>query len=183
MQTNRPLISVFAALLAGLLLAGCVQIPDGIEPVSGFDPERYLGTWYEIARLDHSFERGLTNVTAHYSRREDGGLRVVNRGYDTEKNEWTEAEGKAFFVESTELGYLKVSFFGPFYSAYVVFELDDDYRYAWVSGQDRDYLWLLARTPNPDQAVIERFVQRADELGFETQDLIFVEHERGATLN
>lgn len=183
MPNKRRLIAAMAMLLSGLLMSGCVRLPEGIEPVSGFDPERYLGTWYEIARLDHSFERGLTNVTAHYSRREDGGLRVINRGYDTEENEWTEAEGKAFFVESTDLGYLKVSFFGPFYSAYVVFELDEDYRYAWVSGKDRDYLWLLARTPNPEPEVIERFVERAGELGFDTQELIFVEHEREATLN
>ena len=115
-----------ALLLLTALLAGCVGRPDGVEPVSGFDIDRYLGTWYEIARLDHSFERGLSRVTANYSPRADGGVRVVNRGFDAAAGEWREAEGKAYFVEDPDLGYLKVSFFGPFYGAYVVFRLDPD---------------------------------------------------------
>ncbi|MFA0071671.1 lipocalin family protein, partial [Vibrio breoganii] len=106
------------------------------------------GTWYEVARLDHSFERGLSNISAEYSLRDDGGVKVVNRGYSLEKGEWNEAEGKAYFVEESDQGYLKVSFFGPFYGAYVVFELDKEgYQYAFVSGPDTDYLWLLSRTP------------------------------------
>jgi apolipoprotein D and lipocalin family protein len=151
-----------------------------VEPVQDFEPERYLGKWYEIARLDHSFERGLTRVTAEYSRRDDGGIRVVNRGYNAEKGEWEQAEGKAYFVRSDDEGYLKVSFFGPFYGAYVVFGLDDEnYRYSFVSGPDRSYLWLLARTPKVDQAVIDRFVTVADSLGYPTEELIFVDQEAG----
>lgn len=167
--------------IAGLL-SGCVRLPDGVEPVQGFEPDRYLGTWYEIARLDHSFERGLSRVTAQYGKRDDGGISVLNRGYDAEKGEWSEAEGKAYFVQSEDVGHLKVSFFGPFYSAYGVFELDEEYQYAWVAGHDRDYLWLLARSPEPDQAMIDRFVRRAAELGYDTGELIFVEHEMNATL-
>ncbi|MDX1379778.1 MAG: lipocalin family protein [Xanthomonadales bacterium] len=151
-------------------------MPDGVRPVTGFELDRYLGTWYEIARLDHSFERGLTRVTAEYSLRDDGGVRVVNRGYDAAAGEWREAVGKAYFVDSDKLGYLKVSFFGPFYGSYVVFELDqDDYRYAFVAGPDRSYLWLLARTPTIDEGLRQRFVDRAAELGFDTGALIFVE--------
>ena len=169
---------LFSLLLAPLLLAGCVGTPEGVEPVTGFELDRYLGRWYEIARLDHSFERGLENITAEYSLRDDGGVRVINRGYSIEKGEWNEAEGKAYFVESEDTGYLKVSFFGPFYGSYIVFELDqEDYRYAFVSGPDTSYLWLLSREPEVSQEVMQKFKQRAGALGFDTGALIFVDHE------
>jgi len=160
-----------------LMLAGCTGKPDGVEPVEGFDLDRYLGTWYEMARLDHSFERGLENISASYSMREDGGVYVLNRGFSAEKGEWKEAEGKADFVGSSDLGHLKVSFFGPFYGSYIVFELDDNYQYAFVSGPNTSYLWLLSRTPKVDQAVIDQFIERASSLGFETDKLIYVDHD------
>lgn len=156
-------------------LTGCVGVPDGVEPVESFDPSRYLGKWYEIVRLDHSFERGLTQVTATYSQREDGGIRVVNEGYSTESGEWSRAEGKAYFVQGDEKGFLKVSFFGPFYGAYIIFDLDPDYRYAMVSGPNRSYLWLLARAPTIDNTIIEQFVRKAKLLGFDTEKLIYVD--------
>ncbi len=163
-------------LLAAALTSACTGLPDGIEPVSDFDADRYLGKWYEIARLDHSFERGLSRVTAEYSLRDDGGIRVTNRGYNTASGEWEQADGKAFFVRSRDEGYLKVSFFGPFYGAYVVFGLDqDEYQYSFVSGPDRSYLWLLARTPTIEKHVMDRFVANATELGFPTEGLIIVD--------
>lgn len=166
---------LFLLLLA--LLTGCVAVPDGIQPVTTFQPERYLGRWYEIARLDHSFERGMSRVTAEYRQRDDGGLDVVNRGYLADSRTWKEARGKAYFVQTPDIGYLKVSFFGPFYGSYVVFELDrQDYRYALVSGPDRSYLWLLARSPTLDAATRDRLVARAGALGFDTSKLIFVDH-------
>jgi apolipoprotein D and lipocalin family protein len=162
--------------IAALFLGGCVGVPDGLEPVKDFEPDRYLGQWYEIARLDHSFERGLSRVTATYSLRDDGGIRVLNRGFDAAKDEWSEAEGRAYFVGERDAGYLKVSFFGPFYGAYVVFDLDrDDYQYSYVAGPNRSYLWLLARTPTVDQAVLDRFLEKAAESGFDTESLIFVD--------
>lgn len=165
-------------LCLALLLAACTGMPPGVHPVDGFQLDRYLGTWYEIARLDHSFERGLTRVTAEYSRREDGGVRVLNRGFSMETGEWKESEGKAYFVESPDLGYLKVSFFGPFYGSYVVFELDKDaYQYAFISGPDTSYLWLLARTPTVSDGVLEHFRERATELGFDTDAVILVDQE------
>lgn len=172
-------IPVFAAVLAlPFLLAGCMGMPQGVRPVTGFELDRYLGKWYEIARLDHSFERGLTRVTAEYSLREDGGVRVVNRGWSAAEEEWNEAVGKAYFVEDEDTGYLKVSFFGPFYGSYVVFELDHaDYQYAFISGPDTSYLWLLARTPSVSDELLERFRERAGALGFDTDALILVEHE------
>jgi apolipoprotein D and lipocalin family protein len=177
MKRNALHRAIITLIMAPLLVAGCTGMPTGVEPVSDFELDRYLGKWYEIARLDHSFERGMQNVTAEYSMRDDGGVRVLNRGYKTDKGEWDEAEGRAYFVEESDQGYLKVSFFGPFYGSYVVFELDDDYRYAFISGPDTSYLWLLAREPVIDEALFERFKTRARELGFNPDDLIVVEHD------
>ena len=161
-----------------LLLAGCLGIPEGITPVSGFHLDKYLGKWYEIARLDHSFERGLDRVTAEYSPRPDGGIRVINRGFSTEENEWKKAEGKVYFVREPHEGYLKVSFFGPFYGSYVIFELDTvSYQYAFVTSSKKTYLWFLSRTSSVSQELINRFVTRSKELGFNTENLIFVKHE------
>ncbi|MBM9536632.1 lipocalin family protein [Desulfobulbus alkaliphilus] len=169
---------ILALITFTLLVSGCVGMPDGVKPVENFNLESYLGTWYEIARLDHSFERGLSRVTAEYSMREDGGVRVINRGYSAEQQIWKEAEGKAYFVGSPDQGFLKVSFFGPFYGSYVIFALDHaEYQYALVSGPNRSYLWLLARTPTITDDLKETLVGRARELGFDTSQLIFVEHD------
>lgn len=174
-----PMISVKAALLVGcLVLTGCLGMPDKVSPVTGFELQKYLGKWYEIARLDHSFERGLTRVSAEYSLRDDGGVAVINRGYSQQDGQWKQAEGKAYFVNGPDEGYLKVSFFGPFYGSYVIFELDQEaYQYAFVSGPDLSYLWLLSRKPDLEAEVIDRFVARAQQLGYDTGQLIFVEQE------
>ena len=158
-----------------LLLAACLGMPKTVTPVGNFDQRRYLGKWYEIARLDHSFERGLVRVTAEYAPREDGGISVTNRGYSPVDGEWKQAEGKAYAVGDPGQAYLKVSFFGPFYGSYVVFELDPDYRYAFISGPNRSYLWLLSRTPTVDDELIDRFVDEARRRGFDTDELIFVD--------
>jgi apolipoprotein D and lipocalin family protein len=168
------------SLLASLLfVASCTGVPDGVEVVDGFELERYLGTWYEIARLDHRFERGLSDVTAEYSLRDDGGVAVLNRGYRADKGEWDEANGKAYFVEDADVGRLKVSFFGPFYGGYNVIDLDkQDYSYSLVAGPDRSYLWLLARSPDIDPETVAKLVARAESLGFPVDELIYVEHAR-----
>jgi apolipoprotein D and lipocalin family protein len=172
------LLPLLPLLSIPLLLTACLGMPDGVKPVQNFELDRYLGSWYEIARLDHSFERGLSNVTAQYSLQDDGGVRVINRGYSAKKGEWKEAEGKAFFVGGEDQGYLKVSFFGPFYGSYVVFELDhDNYEYAFISGPDRSYLWLLSRTPEVDDEIIRRFEEQARSLGFNLDELVLVSHE------
>jgi apolipoprotein D and lipocalin family protein len=165
-------------VLSALLLAGCAQIPQGVEPVEGFEVRRYLGTWYEIARLDHRFERGLEDVTATYSARPDGDIDVLNRGFDVEKGDWREIEGRARFVGSPSVASLGVSFFGPFYGGYNVIDLDPDYQIALVCGPTRDYLWVLARRADPPRAELERVVRRAAELGFDTGGLVYVSHGR-----
>ena len=166
---------LFPALL--LMLTGCVSVPDGVRPVNDFQLERYLGRWYEIARLDHSFERGASRVTADYSLRDDGSVRVLNRGYLADKQLWKEAEGRAYLAGEAGQGLLKVSFFGPFYGSYVIVELDHaSYQYALVCGPDRAYLWILARSPHLPAEVLDRLVARAASLGFATDQLLFVEH-------
>jgi len=163
-------------------LTGCLGMPEGIAPVEDFEIDRYLGKWYEIARLDHRFERGLSRVTAEYSLNEDGSVKVVNRGYSRAGGEWKEATGVAYFVNDEDVGYLKVSFFGPFFGSYVVFELDKvNYSYAFVSGPDTSYLWLLARSPGLDKSVVQRFIEKTRALGIDPDDLIFVDHDANQT--
>lgn len=156
------------------LLAGCTGMPEGVTPVQNFDAQRYLGTWHEVARLDHSFEQGLEQVTAEYQLRDDGGIRVINRGVDAESGERKEAQGKAYFVNDAQQAHLKVSFFGPFYGSYVVFELGENYDYAFVAGYNHDYLWLLTREPEVSPQLKAQFVARAKALGFATEELIWV---------
>ena len=157
------------------ILSSCTGIPKGISPVDNFELERYLGKWYEIARLDHRFERGLQAVTAEYSMTDTGNVKVFNSGFSLKKLERVEAEGKAKFVGDTSMGHLKVSFFGPFYASYVVFEIDDDYQNAFISGNNEKSLWFLSRAASPAQATIDSFVARASELGFPVDELIFVD--------
>ena len=162
-----------------LFLTGCVGIPENVRPVDNFKIEKYLGKWYEIARLDHSFERGLTQVTADYSLRDDGGVRVLNRGYSAKENSWKEAEGKAYFVKGSDQGYLKVSFFGPFYGSYIVFGLDhENYQYSLVCGPDKSYLWILNRSPIMKEEIKYILIEKAAALGFETSKLIFLDHDK-----
>lgn len=161
-----------------LLISGCLGKPESVKPVEDFELNRYLGKWYEIARLDHSFERGLTQVTANYSIKGDGGVLVLNRGFSAVDNEWKEAEGKAYFVNSASEGYLKVSFFGPFYGSYVIFELERSaYQYAFISGPNTEYLWLLSRTATVAPDVIEKFKTMSEERGFNVDNVIYVQHD------
>jgi len=177
MKTQKSFTVLAMMLLISVLQSGCTGIPDGVQAVTEFELDRYLGTWYEVARLDHKFERGMSNVTATYSMRDDGGVSVVNRGYKVAKGEWDDATGKAYFIGDADVGQLKVSFFGPFYGGYNILELDkDDYQYALISGPDRSYLWILARSPNLSQDVLSTLVNKAKDLDFPVDELIYVDH-------
>ena len=165
------------SVLLFILLASCTSIPEGIKPVTDFNSDNYLGTWYEVARFDHSFERGLENVTATYTRRADGGIDVLNRGFNQTLDEWDEANGKAYFVGEQTEGHLKVSFFGPFYASYIVMAVDKEaYQYSLVTGPSRDYLWILARRPKIDQGELNKLLHFAEQQGFNTSELIWVKH-------
>jgi len=177
MRHQYKLLGCIAVLLTGAyFISSCVGLPEGIEPVQNFEKQRYLEKWYEIARLDHRFERGLSEVTATYSAREDGGIKVVNRGYDKAEKKWREVEGKVFFVSDASVGHLKVSFFGPFYGSYVVFELDEEnYEYAYITSYNRDFLWFLSRKPVVSDDEKKKFTEKAEKLGFQIDELVFVE--------
>lgn len=169
----RSLLKILGAAVSILTLSSCTSVPDNVEPVSPFELERYLGKWYEIARLDHSFERGLTEVTATYSMREDGGVRVINQGVD-ENGESSLAEGKAYFTGDSNRAALKVSFFGPFYGGYNVAMLDEDYSMSLVIGPNTDYAWILARSPNPGKAQCQAYSDKARAIGVDTEQWIWV---------
>lgn len=170
--------ALLASVLAAIpLLSGCTGLPKGAEPVSDFDIGRYLGQWHEIARLDHSFERGLSHVTATYSLRGDGRVDVINRGYDAGGEKWKQAEGVARFQGDPTVASLSVTFQWPFAGGYHVISLDrEDYQWAMVAGPSHGYLWILARAPELDGEVVARLVGEATALGFPTDELIFVEH-------
>ena len=170
--------AILASFLGlAIFVTGCTGVPEGLKPVTGFEPERYLGKWYEIARLDHSFERHLSDVSATYTRMETGDIRVQNRGFNTQTGKWKKIEGRARFIESDTVGSLKVSFFGPFYGGYHIIELDKQgYRHAMVAGPSRSYLWILSRTKTMDNTLFERLVAKAKCWGFDTTRLIEEAH-------
>lgn len=156
---------LLTTLLVAVLTTSCTGVPEGVQPVKPFELQRYLGEWHEIARLDHRFERGLTEVKANYSLMPDGGIKVVNSGYNAQEDQWDSAEGKAYFVDDTQQGRLKVSFFGPFYGGYNIAKLEPDYSMALVVGPSLDYAWILARSPAPDAAQCQAYQQAAAQLG------------------
>lgn len=171
--------SAILTLFFALTLAGCSTAPpEGVRPVTSFDINRYLGQWYEIARLDHSFERGMSDVNATYQLQDDGSVKVINRGYDTQRRTWKEAIGRALFIGDPGTASLKVSFFGPFYGGYHVIALDQNYRWSLVAGPDRDYLWILARDKTLPAGIREQLISQARALGFATDKLIWVDHRR-----
>ena len=159
-------------------LFSCTTIPEGAVAVSPFDKARYLGKWYEIARLDFKYERDLNNTTAEYSLNDNGTIKVVNRGYNTKKEEWVQATGKAKFAGDENTGMLKVSFFGPFYSGYNIIALDDKYMYALIAGKSLKYLWILSRDTNIPHEIKNRYLKIAEDIGYNTSDLIWVEHNK-----
>ena len=175
--------SKLSVLATAVMSVACsVTPPADVKVVNNFELTRYLGTWYEIARLDHSFESGLEQVTANYSLRDDGGVKVINRGYNIKKQKWQQSEGKGYFTGPTSRAALKVSFFGPFYGGYHVIALDQQsYRWSLVAGPDRDYLWILARDKTLPAEIREQLVRQARDLGFATDRLIWVGQQRDDT--
>lgn len=159
------------------IVASCTFMAENIKPVENFDVDAYLGKWYEIARMDFKHERNLNQVTAEYSKNDDGSIKVINKGYDYVKEEWKTTEGKAKFRHEDTLGMLKVSFFGPFYSGYNVIEVDSNYQYALVTGKNTDYMWILARTTTIPENVKEEYLQKAQEVGYDIEKLVWVEHK------
>ncbi|NLZ94588.1 MAG: hypothetical protein GX921_02035 [Bacteroidales bacterium] len=161
-----------------LLLFSCSSIPKNANPVQNFDINKYLGTWYEIARFDFRFEKDMNNVMAQYSLNEKSNVAVLNSGYNYKKEKWVSAEGVAKFRSIKNKAALKVSFFGPFYSGYNVIELDDDYKYALVAGKSLNYLWILSREKSIPEDIKTEYLKIAQEIGYDTSQLIWVDHNK-----
>ncbi|WHT39602.1 lipocalin family protein [Myroides sp. mNGS23_01] len=172
---KRSLLILFSF---ALFACGGRSIPEKAHAVEDFDVERYLGTWYEIARFDFYFERDLDNTTASYSLNEDGNVQVINRGFHIKDKEWKQAEGLAKFRGNKHVAELKVSFFGPFYSGYNVIALDADYQYALVAGKSLDYLWILSREKTIPETVKQQYLTLAQEVGYDVSRLIWVNHNK-----
>lgn len=177
MKASKLRLSLIYILLISGLMA-CATIPKGATAVQSFDKTRYLGKWYEIARFDFSFEKNLNNTTAEYSLNENGTIKVDNKGYNTKKEKWEEATGKAKFVNEDTVAMLKVSFFGPFYGGYNVIELDADYKYALVAGSSLDYLWILSREKTIPDAIKEKYLASAKAVGYDTDRLLWIMHDK-----
>lgn len=175
---SKNLISVLISVVFIVGLSSCTTIPEGVVAVKSFDKERYLGKWYEIARIDFKFERDLNNTTAEYSLNSNGTIKVDNKGYNTKKGKWEQAIGKAKFVGSDSIGMLKVSFFGPFYAGYNVIALDSNYRYALVGGESFNYLWILSRETTIPDEIKNKYLKIASGFGYHTSDLLWIVHDK-----
>ncbi len=176
-KANRILVT---AVCFGLLFIfnSCTSIPKNAQAVENFDANKYLGTWYEIARFDFKFEKDLNNVSAQYSLDKKGNIIVLNSGFNYKKNAWEKAKGLAKFRGQKDVAELKVSFFGPFYSGYNVLAIDKDYQYALVAGKNLDYLWILSRTKKVPEAIVNQYLKIAEAVGYDTSNLIWVEHNK-----
>jgi apolipoprotein D and lipocalin family protein len=170
--------SLTGILFILFMLFSCSTIPEGITAVHPFDKNKYLGKWYEIARLDFKFERNLNNTTAEYSMNNNGTIKVVNKGYNTKTNKWVSATGKAKFVKDEHVAMLKVSFFGPFYSGYNVIAIDKEYKYALIAGKNLKYLWILSRDRTVPEEVKKNYLELAHSVGFKINDLVWVKHDK-----
>ena len=166
------------AVIAFTLLISCSSIPKGAVAIKPFDKGKYLGSWFEIARMDFRFERNLNNTTANYSLNNDGSIKVLNRGFNYVTSKWSEATGKAKPAGSVDEAKLKVSFFGPFYGGYNVIALDEQYKYALVAGKNLKYLWILSRETSIPDDIRQKYLEIANKLGFNTSALIWVEHNK-----
>jgi len=179
MKMNKLLLG--SAILSIILIwffSSCRSIPKNAVAVKPFDSKKYLGDWYEIARLDFRFEKIFNNTTANYSLNPDGSIKVINRGYNYKTKEWKQAIGKAKFVADTTEAKLKVSFFGPFYAGYNVLAIDAEYKYALIAGKNLNYLWLLSRERTMPESVKQNYLQKAKDLGYNISELIWVEQNK-----
>jgi len=176
MKKENLLIAAAAGIGAAALTYQFLSrdIPKGATAIKPFDIHRYLGTWYEVARLPSWIEKNLNQVTENYSFNPDGTVKVITRAWNIKNREWVSAEGKIKFAGATDEGMLKVSYFRPVYFAYNILDMDTDYKYAMVSTSNRDYLWLLSRETDIPVKFKKRFLTKALSLGFDIGALEWV---------
>jgi lipocalin len=175
---KRLIVLLGIVLIQGGIMTGAATVSDNLKPVTSFDLEKYLGRWYEVARLPAWFEKGMTNVTATYSLKDNGKVKVENAGLKNGKNKV--AIGKAKIAGEPTLGYLKVAFFLSFYADYVIIDLDTaNYQWAMVASS-YEYLWILSREPVLDKAILDNLVEKAKKMGFDTTKLYYTPQSQKA---
>ncbi len=176
---KRIAIPVALGIIGVAIFNSCsVGVPKGATAVKDFDADKYLGKWYEIARFDFRFEKNLNNVTATYSKKDNGNIKVENKGYNYLKKKWSESDGEAKFVDDENIAMLKVSFFKPIWAGYNVIDIDEDYKCALVTGSNLDYLWILSREKTIPAKIKQRFLEKAKKIGYDTEKLVWVEHTK-----
>lgn len=178
MNQNKKLMGITSMTTITLVIFNCCSgIPKGATAVKPFDLQKYLGKWYEIARMDFKFEQDLKNVIANYSLNANGTIRVENQGYNYVTNKQMQSIGKAKLAGKKDEAKLKVSFFGPFYSGYNVLAIDEQYKYALVAGKSLKYLWLLSRDKTMPDDVKQNYLKIARSLGYNTDVLIWTQQD------
>jgi len=174
---NKKIVLVTLIILTIIISLNSCKTYKELSTVKEVDINKYLGTWYEIARLPNSFEKNMKCVTATYSLKDNGKIKVVNKGYLTTKNKYKSATGTAWVPDSKFPGQLKVSFFGPFAGNYYIVELDKDYQYVLIGEPSRKYLWILARTPELDINIYENLINIAKNKGFAVENILKIKHD------
>jgi apolipoprotein D and lipocalin family protein len=169
-------LMTFTALTIMTTLNSC-KTTNELSTVQKVDITKYLGTWYEIARLPNRFEKDMKCVTATYSLKKNGKIKVLNKGFKITKNKYVSAKGTAWIPNNNFPGRLKVRFFWPFSGDYYIIALDENYQYALVGDPSRKYLWILSRTPVLDQKTYDMLVKLAKDKGFDTDNLLKIEHD------
>lgn len=177
MKTKKIFFTINTVFIMFTFLS-CSTIPKGITAVTPFDKEKYLGKWYEIARIDFKYEKDLNNTTAEYTLNANGSIKVDNKGYNIKTGEWKQAIGKAKFAGDENIGMLKVSFFGPFYSGYNVIALDSGYKYALIAGANFKYLWILSRETTIPNEIKNKYLNIAKDFGYDISKLIWIKHDK-----
>lgn len=178
MKIRWILGAVLLTAVTAVIISSCKTIPKNAKAVNPFEQEKYLGKWYEIARLDYRFEKNLNNVTATYSLKNNGFIKVDNKGYNYKKNKWEQSIGKAKPAGDAREAKLKVSFFGPFYSGYNVIAIDTEYKYALVAGKNLAYLWLLSREKTMPENIKQDYLNKAKEIGYKVEELVWVQQDK-----
>lgn len=175
----HKLVWISALAIGGMAIFNSCKtgMPEGAKVVTNLDADKYLGKWYEIARFDYIFERGMDHCTAEYSKNNDGSIKVLNRGFKKSEDKWKQSAGEARFIENPTVGRLKVSFFKPIWAGYNILSIDGDYEYALIAGDNLKYLWILSRTPNLPDEVKQKYLKIAKDLGYDTEKLLWPSHQ------
>jgi len=178
MKTKNKILVIVVSVGLVVFFNSCASIPKKAKAIKNFDVNKYLGTWYEIARFDFRFEKDLDNTSANYTLDKRGNVIVLNSGYNYKREEWKKADGLAKFRGDKNIAELKVSFFGPFYAGYNVVALDENYQYALIAGRNLDYLWILSRTKFLPENIKTDYLRIAEEMGYDISKLIWVKHDK-----